>query len=258
MDIVSKQSDLNAYLQSGTQLNINPATVKGEDLLQQPLAATDAVRLSEESFMYQKLDDLYDQVDSIYLSHVSAADKKMLEKAYAELDALYQSDKSSDVQNQRADALFVQIDNIFNAASAHLSEDERQRIDQLNEKIDVLFEQYEDETFAELPDDVYAALEPLEKELDGILNSKLSAQQKDKLNELHQKIGRLFDQSAHSEDDEQAIEAAFDKIDGIMNKSFAALSKEDKGRVEALENQIERLYDSLSGATEQLGGYYPV
>lgn len=257
MDIVSKQN-FNGYAQANLNVQQNTGPGKTADSQIQQIDLSDTVQFSDQSMIHNQIDDLYSQVDGIYMSHVSAADKKTLEKAYAELDKLYQSGQTTEAQDKRAEELFGQIDKIFSSAEAKLSPEDKKKVDALNEKIDVLFEQYDEDYFEELPDELLAELEPLEQELDQILTSKLSKEQKDKLDGLHAQIGKLFERTEHSEADEKAIEKAFDKIDNIMNKSFQALSDEDKQRVNQLESQIDGLFEVVSGQGGQPSGYYPV
>lgn len=257
MDIVAKQNNLNAYTQHQPMQSLAATDNSSTSSLTQRKPG-DIVLISEQSKIQNNIDGLYEQVDKIYMSHISASDKKSLENAYAELDKLFQSGQSTAADDKRAEQLFNQVDKIFNLAEAKLNPQEKQKIDALNSQIDSLFDDYEGDIFDELPDDLLRTIEPLEDELDKILSSRLSAEQKDKLEGLHNEIAKLFDKSDLTDKDEKAIEKAFDKIDGIMNKSFDNLTAEQKQRVEALEGQIDGLFGAIEQQSDVLEGYYSV
>ncbi len=254
MEIVAKQgsvSNANAYDQN------QPAS-QSKNNLEEIAKFNDIVMFSEQSLMQNQVDDLYQQLDAVYLSRISNADKKSLESAYAQLDQIFKTSQPSELQDKQAEKLFAQIDQIFTTAQAALTGTDKQRIEVLNDKIDGLFEDIETDSLEDVPDELLIELDPLELELDNILSSTLTGEQKKELSTLHSQIGRLFDQNERSEQDNKVIEAAFDKIDGILNRSYDALTDADKQRVQLLESNIDDVFDAMEQHSEQVSGYYSV
>lgn len=269
MEIVAKQnsvSNANAYDQ-------NQPAVSAKNNLDDVAKFNDIVIFSQQTLMQSQVDDLYQQLDSVYLSRLSKADKKSLETAYAQLDQIFQTTQPSELQDQQAEKLFAQIDQVFTTAEAALTAADKHQIETLNDKLDGLFADFkvessevdslevdslEVDSLEDVPVELLIELDPLELELDKILSSNLSSEQKKELNTLHGQIGRLFDQNERAEQGNKAIEAAFDKIDGILNRSFEALPDADKQRVKLLESNIEDVFDAMAQHREEISGYYPV
>jgi hypothetical protein len=257
MEIATNQTSINSYSQETTVIQATSSTGEAnrntgvEDF-------NDIVMFSEQSLMQGKADELMDKLDAIYLSHVSAKDKKSLEKAYTELDDIFKSEQTTPAQDKLANKLFEKIDAIFTQAESTLTDEDKKRIDVLNQKIDILFEADDGDLFDDVSEQTLAALDPLEKELDDILSSTLTAEQKKELSTLHKQVGQLFDQSGLSDKEDKAIDAAFGKIDDILNKSFEALSDSDKQRVGSLEEQIDEVFNTIEQQSSPLAGYYSV
>ena len=257
MDIWANQTNINSYSQETTVIQASAS----QKVAQQNISTenfTDIAMFSRQSLMQSKADELLDKLDSVYLSHVSAKDKKSLEKAYAQLDEIFQSEQTTPTQDRQADKLFEKIGDIFIQAESTLTDNDKQRIDTLNQKIDQLFYGADAEQFDDISDQTLATLEPLEQALDDVLYSTLTAQQKKELNGLHQQIGQLFNLNEHTVKDDKTITAAFDKIDAILNKSFEALSDTDKQRVQILEGQIDNVFNTINQQKISSMGYYSV
>ena len=264
MEIVAKQnsvSNANAYDQ-------NQADVPGKNSLDDIAKFNDIVMFSPQTLMQNQVDDLYQQLDAVYLSRISKADKKSLETAYAQLDQIFQTTQPSELQDKQAEKLFAQIDQVFTTAEAALTAADKHQIETLNDKLDGLFADFKVESsevdslevnsLEDVPDELLIELDPLELELDKILSSNLSSEQKKELNTLHGQIGRLFDHHEREEQGNKAIEAAFDKIDEILNRSFEALPYADKQRVKLLESNIDDVFDAMAKHREEMSGFYPV
>ena len=255
MGIAIGQNQLSAYTQQnvGQTQSSNPASsAKVDDKNASPTGGN--VNISEQSKMHVKLDNMLDEVDSIYMSKLSGSDKKALEKAYEALDKLYQSGEPNGAGAKQADKLFDKVDEILNKAEKAMTPEQKKKVDELNGKIDSLLEKYdfEDEEYAE---ELMAKLEPLDKELDGLIASTLSAAEKKQLAGLNKELDKLFDKSKLSDEDKKAMEASFAKIDKILDKSYNALSDDQKKRVGELEDKIDTVIDALDAHESKTTGY---
>lgn len=120
-------------------------------IVARPLAIgqfNDIVMFCEQSLLQNQLDDLSNQVDLIYSSHLSASDKKTLEQSYAQLDALFQNGQPEQAQDKQAAQLFAKIDVLFDESDGdtideapdELCTSDKNRVQSLESQIDSIFD----------------------------------------------------------------------------------------------------------------------
>jgi len=202
--------------------------------------STDTLNISDLGKVTQEIDSLFDKVDNIYMTHLSADQKKELEASYQQLDSLFESEQPNDAQEKQINAIFEKIDNIFTAAEKSLTPDEQEALSKLENKIDNLLE-IENEGFE---NQINEELDTAFKQRDELLTSKLTAQQKSELTSLNESLNTLFDNLSEDDNTEKANKL-FEKIDNILQSSYNKLSEEDKSTVNEIDNNINNLFQEL-------------
>lgn len=208
--------------------------------------ANDTLNISDLGKVTQEIDSLFDKVDNIYMTHLSADQKKELETSYQQLDTLFESEQPTEAQDKKINALFDKIDSIFTSAEKSLTPDEQDTLSKLESKIDNLLE-IENEGFES---QINEELDFAFKQRDDLLTSKLSSQQKNELTSLNESLNALFDNLTNDGNNDKANKL-FEKIDNILQSSYNKLSDSDKNKVDALDNNINNLYQDLEQTIEE-------
>lgn len=219
-----------------------------------------AIRLMrrERANLHSKADDMFAQLDAIYLSHVDESDKQVLKQAYQQLECLQYHGVTSAEQDHQANLLFVQIDQIYCKAEASLTQQQKSMIDALDGKIDCLMDDFDLDMLDQLSDDSFLQLDPLEHELESLLTTNLCTEQQNDLAVLQQYVVAWFEDLDHSGHDDKKLREAFDNIDKLLNKSYDALADDVKKRVQTLARNIDDVYRLIDQQSAVLSGYYTV
>ncbi|MBU2968548.1 hypothetical protein KO527_04135 [Pseudoalteromonas sp. C2R02] len=206
----------------------------------------DTLKISDLGKVTQEIDSLFDKVDNIYMTHLSAEQKQELETSYQQLDTLFESKQPNEAQDKKINALFEKIDSIFTSAEKSLSPNEQDTLSKLESKIDNLLE-IENEGFgSQINEDLDSAF----KQRDELLTSKLSSQQKNDLKSLNESLNALFDNLTNDENNDKANKL-FEKIDNILQSSYNKLSESDKNKVDELDSNINNLFQDLEQTIEE-------
>lgn len=206
----------------------------------------DTLTISDLGKVTQEIDSLFDKVDNIYMTHLSAEQKQELETSYQQLDTLFESKQPNEAQDKKINALFEKIDSIFTSAEKSLSPNEQDTLSKLESKIDNLLE-IENEGFgSQINEDLDSAF----KQRDELLTSKLSSQQKNDLKSLNESLNALFDNLTNDENNDKANKL-FEKIDNILQSSYNKLSESNKNKVDELDSNINNLFQDLEQTIEE-------
>jgi hypothetical protein len=208
----------------------------------------DQVTISPQGEANQQIDALFDKADAIYQSHITPNQQKTLDESYQKLDALFSSHSPTEKEQDAANTLFDKIDNIFNQAEKQLTPAEQEQLANIDIKLDELLGT--DDT--ELENVFNDESERLFQQSEDLLTSRLSTQQKKKLDELNDKLNSLFE-SINPDDKKASV--IFDKIDSILNQGYDKLSTDEKQKLEGYDNEIEQLFKTLD-SKENNGKYY--
>lgn len=210
---------------------------------------------SERANVQSKADDMFAQLDAIYLSHVDESDKQVLKQAYQQLERIEYHGVTSAAQDHQANLLFGQIDQIYCKAEASLTAQQESTINTLDSRIDVLMDNFELDMLDQLSDERFLQLDPLEHELERLLTANLCVEQQNDLATQQQWITTWFEDLDHCANDDKKLLEVFDNIDKLLNKSYDALADDVKKRVQTLARQIDDAYRLIDQQSVVLSGY---
>ena len=94
-------------------------------------------------------------------------------------------------------------------------------------------------------------LDGLFAQVDGIYESKFTAEDKRTLDEAYAKLDKLFGEGEPSEADEKVAEQLFAKVDAVFEKAESKMSAGELKQLTALDQEIGEREDKLDVALEQ-------
>lgn len=217
------------------------------------------LNISAQGQSLNQLDKLYEQVDNIYESKLSAEELKEIDNIYSQLDQIFAAGNPGAAQQAEADRLFETLDTTFAKVENALTADEKKKIGELESQIESIEGSMpEDEIegfFAEV-EEQFEEIEALDEQQEDILLATLNAQDKKQVDDIHKQLESLFDSADLNEDQEKVVDKLFDTLDSIMNKAYNQLSDADKEQVAEINEQIEEIEgDMLSNLDEQMNAY---
>jgi len=95
-------------------------------------------QFSDQATLLQAIDTTSDTLDDLLIKNMPAQQHKALEQNYQELDALFDKGELNAEDEKKANSLMDKIDKSFNTAFDKLSDNEKNIIDKLAQKIDKL------------------------------------------------------------------------------------------------------------------------
>lgn len=136
--------------------------------------------LTEEQ--QEELNGLYKQIDKVYgvvaYDDLSEEQQKEVDGIYEKLDAIYLKDLEIDgsdglvtilpVFDEKTQALFDELDEIFGSPKSELTEEEQAQVDALNEKVDALLAPNDKGEWPELTEEQETELNGLFKQIDKV------------------------------------------------------------------------------------------
>lgn len=194
--------------------------------------SADSVSLSSQGQSLNKLDQLFGQVDAIYENYMSKNDLKKTEEIYQKLEKMG-SGQDDEAFNRQAEPLFEQLNKIFSDVESRFSKQDAAKLDQLYQQID----QEEEGQFGKI--------DSLVEEQDNLLLSKLSAKDKQQVENLNKQLEALFSGNFQSEEDQETINSLFESLDKTLNKGYQQLNDQERARVDGLSQQIGQLEEQL-------------
>ena len=209
------------------------------------------VTLSPEAKSLQSLDALYEEVDSIYESHLSAKDVKAIDKLYSQLDDIFSKQQPTQGEQAEADKLIEKLDTIFESAERSLTAEDQTRLSKLDTQIESIEELLFENDLNMLSPEMEEQLDTLADEQNSILLSQVSAKEKKQLNAINEQLQHLFSSMELGDADQKQVTRLFDTLDSIMNQAFNKLSDQDQQRVSDLDEQINGITDLLVDNPEQ-------
>ena len=222
-----------------TRLSMPAQAINDKNQLNASPINQDNISLSELGKVSQKIDALFEEVDKIYMTQLSADQKQLLEESYSKLGSIFNKNLSDSEFEKKANAVFAKIDDIFAGAERKLSQEEKEKLNALNEQIDSLLSIEEEHFEQQMSNEVDIALQ----QRDELLISNLSANQKNELKSLNESLAMLFEDSGFTNADE--VNKIFDKIDGILDASFYQLSEANRNKVNQLDSEIDHLFNEM-------------
>ncbi len=220
-----------------------------DELVRPEKVQDDNVTLSSQAHAFQTLDSPYNELDSIYESHLSAKDIKSIDQAYSRLDEIFSNAEPLAKEQAEADKIFDRLDSIFQQAESKISAGDRERIAQLDEQISAIETSLSDEEYNVLSPEQEKQLLALEEEQNNLLLSKLSASERKEVEGLNKQIEALFDKKDFSDADQKQIDGLFDVLDNTLSRSFEQLSADKQEKVMALDQKIEQLLSHIESTT---------
>lgn len=195
---------------------------------QAPAISADTVSLSPQGQSLQKLDTLFQQVDSVYESHMTKNDLIKTEEIYLKLELMGEqlNDKAFTKQTE---PLFKELDIIFSAVESRFSVQDTQQLDRLNQQID------------QRQEGQFEQMDQLQQAQDKLLLSKLGAKDRQQISKLNQQLETLYSNNHPSEQDQQTINKLFESLDARLNKGYQQLNSNEKAQVDGLNKQINQI-----------------
>ncbi|WP_448547077.1 hypothetical protein [Thalassotalea fusca] len=201
---------------------------------------TTRISLSSTATLYQSIDALSQQVDDVYLAHMSADEREQIKSAYQQLDEIFENGDFSEQQLDSADKIFDKIDQIYTRTEQKFSDSDWHTLESTEAALDKAFEQLEQQENV-----VYAQIDTLDEEQMSIIATQLDALQKDRLTSLNEQLGNLIDKEVLDEDQETRVSALFEQIEQLNNKAFERLTPEQQERVSSINDKIDKLFEQL-------------
>ena len=232
-------SSINPLQQSNISSDKTITGTQGE--LTTNINTASTVQISEDAKINQQIDDLFNQVDEIFMSHLTPQQKAELKQSYKKLDEIFAHSGANAPISKAEEKIFDRIDNIFIEAEKSLSKEDLDKLNKLDDSINQLFGQ------EQLPDDkFFEQLDALENDQTSLLMTSLSKKQKDEIDSLNKTLEAIFKQQNMSKEDEEKVDKLFAGINSILNQGYNNLSQQNKDKVDALNESVETLYQGLS------------
>jgi len=198
------------------------------------------ISLSNTATLYQSIDALSQQVDDVYLAHMSEKEREQIQSAYQQLDEIFENSDLSEKQLDLADKVFDKIDQIYTRAEQKFTDADWQTLESTEAALDKAFEKLEQQENV-----VFSQIDALDEEQIGIIATQLDALQKDRLTSLNEQLTNLIDNDKLTEDQEARISTIFEQIDQLNNKAFERLTPDQQEKVTSINEKIDKLYEQL-------------
>lgn len=214
----------------------------GVDNQKQPLKP--AIEISLAGKAHQKIDSLFEQIDSIYMSHLNEEDRQSLTASYAKLDKMFASSDPDAEFSAATQKVFNNIDKIFEKAEKLLTDKEVTKLETINESLDSLLTQEEEPHDEKL----FNKIERSEQQQQNLLSTALSSKEKESLLSLNKTLETILSQRELPKENGKNVNELFQNIDNLLNKAFEKLSVEDKEKVNQLDQEISDLHQQLDAS----------
>lgn len=200
---------------------------------------TDTLSISNIGEMAKNIDDLFEQMDQIYMSKLTDQQKSDIKDYYRQVDELFEEEQLTLAGEKKLEALFTNIDNIYQLSEQKFTAQDWQSLETLDQKAEQLIA-VEDDLFSQLDEE----LSNIEERQYDLIASQLSNKETNQLANYHDQIERLFNATnVLSDNKNQKLTELFSKIESIWHSGFEKLSKEQKQTYNKFEDKLTYLLE---------------
>jgi len=200
---------------------------------------TDTLSISNVGEIAKEIDDLFEQMDQIYMSKLTNQQQSDIKAYYQQVDDLFDKENLTPAGEEKLDELLTNIDNIYQLSEQKFTEQDWKSLDALDQKADRLIEA-EDEYFDKLDQELIE----IEEKQYALISSQLSNKETTQLASYHAQIESLFDATNDLSDTKnQHLGELFSKIENILHSGFEKLSEEQKQAYNNFELKMSHLSD---------------